>query len=63
MYRKPRFLEKLHLIREELAEACGYDAERLTDLLRREDSSALSPLDEPPLQHSLPIGAPFQSSQ
>jgi hypothetical protein len=34
MYRKPRFLEKLHEIREEMARECDYDAERLAEMVR-----------------------------
>lgn len=63
MYRKPRFLEKLHAIRENLAEACGYDAEQLAALLRCEPSPgpAASP-DEPPApSFSTPV--PSQSGQ
>jgi hypothetical protein len=34
MYRKPRFLEKLHEIRQEMARECDYDAEQLAEMVR-----------------------------
>jgi hypothetical protein len=34
MYRKPRFLEKLHQIREEMARECDYDPELLAEMVR-----------------------------
>jgi hypothetical protein len=40
MYRKPRFLEKLHEIREEMARECDYDAELLAEMVRSGRRSA-----------------------
>lgn len=40
MYRKPRFLEKLHEIREEMARECDFDAERLAEMVRSGRRSA-----------------------
>lgn len=62
MYRKPRFLEKLHAIREQLAEVCGYDAERLAARLRGEAPSEPQPSDEPTAD-SLSLWVQSPSSQ
>ncbi|MCS7080095.1 MAG: hypothetical protein NZ585_08600 [Chloracidobacterium sp.] len=64
MYRKPRFLEKLHAIRERLAEACGYDAERLAALLQSETAAAPPPavVEESPSSPP-PVWVPSQSNQ
>jgi len=62
MYRKPRFLEKLHAIREQLAEVCGYDAEQLAARLRREDTPSRTSSDEP-TSDSLPLWVQSPSSQ
>lgn len=63
MYRKPRFLEKLHAVREQLAEACGYDAERLAARLRSDTADESSAPSDEPTPPSLPAWAPSQSSQ
>lgn len=34
MYRKPRFLEELHAIREEMSRECDYDTELFAELVR-----------------------------
>jgi len=34
MYRKPRFLEELHAIREEMSRECDYDIDLLAELVR-----------------------------
>ena len=35
MYRKPRFLEELHAIREEMAREADYDVELFAEMMRR----------------------------
>lgn len=34
MYRKPRFLEELHAIREEMSRECDYDVDLLAEMVR-----------------------------
>lgn len=34
MYRKPRFLEELHAIREEMARECDYDVDLFAEMIR-----------------------------
>ena len=34
MYRRPRFLEELHAIREEMSRECDYDAELFAEMVR-----------------------------
>jgi hypothetical protein len=34
MYRRPRFLEKLHAIREEMARQCDYDVDLFAEMVR-----------------------------
>ncbi|HYP29167.1 MAG TPA: hypothetical protein VE262_20825 [Blastocatellia bacterium] len=34
MYRKPRFLEELHAIREEMSRECDYDIDLLAEMVR-----------------------------
>jgi len=34
MYRKPRFLEELHAIREEMSRECDYDIDLFAELVR-----------------------------
>ncbi|PYP87751.1 MAG: hypothetical protein DMF61_08880 [Blastocatellia bacterium AA13] len=34
MYRKPRFLEELHAIREEMSRECDYDVELFAEMVR-----------------------------
>ena len=34
MYRKPRFLEELHAIREEMSRECDYDVDLFAELAR-----------------------------
>ncbi|MCS7158209.1 MAG: hypothetical protein N0A16_10830 [Blastocatellia bacterium] len=41
MYRKPKFLEALHAVREQMARECDYDMDLFIQMLRRE-----SPPDE-----------------
>lgn len=34
MYRKPRFLEELHAIREEMSRECDYDVDLFVEMIR-----------------------------
>lgn len=34
MYRKPRFLEELHAIREEMSRECDYDIDLFAEMVR-----------------------------
>ncbi|MGH9762017.1 MAG: hypothetical protein ACREAC_14405, partial [Blastocatellia bacterium] len=34
MYRKPRFLEELHAIREEMSRECDYDIDLFVEMIR-----------------------------
>lgn len=34
MYRKPRFLEELHAIREEMSRECDYDTDLFAEMVR-----------------------------
>lgn len=36
MYRRPKFLEVLHMIREEMSRECDYDMDLFVQLLRHE---------------------------
>ncbi|MEW6731890.1 MAG: hypothetical protein AB1489_11245 [Acidobacteriota bacterium] len=35
MYRRPRFLEELHAIREEMSRQCDYDVDLFAEMVRR----------------------------
>lgn len=37
MYSRPRFLEELHAIREEMARECDYDAELFAEMVRHNE--------------------------
>jgi hypothetical protein len=64
MYRKPRFLEKLHAIREQLAEVCGYEAEQLAARLQGEDAAMPAPSSTTePTSEALPVWIQSSSSQ
>lgn len=43
MYRRPRFLEELHAIREEMARECDYDTELFAEMVRRREPPAHGP--------------------
>jgi hypothetical protein len=43
MYRKPRFLEELHMIREEMSREADYDVDLFTEMVR----SGARPLQGP----------------
>jgi hypothetical protein len=43
MYRKPRFLEELHTIREEMSREADYDVDLFTEMVR----SGVRPLEGP----------------
>jgi hypothetical protein len=34
MYRKPRFLEELHAVREEMSRECDYDVDLFAEMVR-----------------------------
>jgi hypothetical protein len=46
MYRKPRFLEELHMIREEMSREADYDVDLFTEMVR----SGLRP-QQGPVRH------------
>ena len=48
MYRKPRFLEELHAIREEMSREADYDVELFAEMVR----SGATPAPRPRAQHS-----------
>lgn len=35
MYRRPKFLELLHTVREEMARECDYDVDLFAEMIRR----------------------------
>lgn len=35
MYRRPRFLEELHAIREEMSRECDYDVDLFAEMIKR----------------------------
>jgi hypothetical protein len=43
MYRKPRFLEELHAIREEMSRECDYDADLFAEMVRSGQRPSLGP--------------------
>jgi hypothetical protein len=44
MYRRPRFLEELHAIREEMARQCDYDMDLFAEMVRRGTSPTHGPV-------------------
>ncbi len=53
MYRKPKFLEFLHAVREQMARECDYDMDLFIQMLRQapkldENASETPPADTPP---------------
>jgi hypothetical protein len=43
MYQRPRFLEELHAIREEMARECDYDIDLFAELVRNNRRPARGP--------------------
>jgi len=43
MYRKPRFLEELHAIREEMSRECDYDADLFAEMVRSGQRPSIGP--------------------
>jgi hypothetical protein len=43
MYSRPRFLEELHAIREEMARECDYDTELFAEMVRHNEPPARGP--------------------
>ena len=43
MYRRPRFLEELHAIREEMARECDYDVDLFAEMVRSRQRPAHGP--------------------
>jgi hypothetical protein len=43
MYRKPRFLEELHAIREEMSRDCDYDVDLFAEMVRSGQSPHYGP--------------------
>ena len=44
MYRKPRFLEELHAIREEMSRECDYDTELFAEMVRSGKKPRVGPV-------------------
>jgi len=44
MYRKPRFLEELHAIREEMSRECDYDVDLFAEMVRSGQRPSYGPL-------------------
>jgi hypothetical protein len=44
MYRKPRFLEELHAIREEMSRDCDYDVDLFSEMVRSGRKPRLGPV-------------------
>jgi hypothetical protein len=44
MYRKPRFLEELHAIREEMSRECDYDVDLFAEMVRSGKSPSYGPV-------------------
>jgi hypothetical protein len=44
MYRKPRFLEELHAIREEMSRECDYDVDLFAELIRSGNKPVYGPV-------------------
>ncbi|HWQ34210.1 MAG TPA: hypothetical protein VNQ79_15285 [Blastocatellia bacterium] len=43
MYKRPRFLEELHAIREEMSRECDYDVELFAEMVRSNQRPAHGP--------------------
>ena len=48
MYRKPRFLEELHAIREEMSRECDYDIDLFVEMVRSGKRPGYHLADRPP---------------
>ncbi|HQR37676.1 MAG TPA: hypothetical protein PLF26_04680 [Blastocatellia bacterium] len=44
MYRKPRFLEELHAIREEMSRECDYDVDLFAEMVRSGKKPSVGPV-------------------
>ena len=44
MYRKPRFLEELHAVREEMSRDCDYDVDLFAEMVRSGKKPARGPV-------------------
>ncbi len=44
MYRRPRFLEELHAIREEMSRECDYDVDLFAEMVRNNQRPAHGPV-------------------
>jgi hypothetical protein len=44
MYRKPRFLEELHVIREEMSRECDYDVDLFAEMVRTGNRPQFGPV-------------------
>ncbi len=45
MYTRPRFLEELHAIREEMSRECDYDMDLFAQFVNSLDQETIEPLD------------------
>jgi len=48
MYRKPKFLEVLHAVREQMARECHYDMDLFIQMIRRMSESRQNPSEATP---------------
>jgi hypothetical protein len=59
MYRKPKFLEVLHAVREQMARECDYDMDLFIQMIRRTSAPQENPSEvvpsEPPLSRKAKV--------
>jgi len=63
MYRKPRFLEELHAIREEMSRECDYDADLFAEMVRSGQRPRYGPSKNIRGVRSRAPGAPIENER
>lgn len=57
MYRKPRFLEELHAIREEMSRECDYDVDLFVEMIRSGQRPGYAKTGQQPPAAAAEVGA------
>ncbi|GBC78407.1 hypothetical protein HRbin08_01900 [bacterium HR08] len=63
MYRKPKFLEILHAVREQMARECDYDMDLFIQMIRREAKPNENPSKPVPSESPSPAPAPRKAKR
>jgi hypothetical protein len=63
MYRKPKFLEVLHAVREQMARECDYDMDLFIQMIRRAAKPDENPSEPVPSNSPSPTPAPRKAKR